>query len=92
MEYGLPAVHDAERLRRYSLPAAVALLLLGGLSSAVLGIALVSALSAYGWPGPGVFPSWVHLAAWFALGVPRRRPGSWRQASGRELPPLTIRL
>jgi acetyl-CoA decarbonylase/synthase complex subunit gamma len=98
---------------RYSLPAAAALLLLGGLSSggyslaslartgvpsaalvlatfltaqvlgpallpwlpgrafalkgAVLGIALVSALSASGGPGPGVFVSWVHLAAWFAL-------------------------
>jgi acetyl-CoA decarbonylase/synthase complex subunit gamma len=98
---------------RYALPAAAALLLLGGFSSrgysfaglgttgltsaalalasfltaqvlgptllpwlpgrafslkgAWLGIALVGALAAYSMPGPGVFASWLHLAAWVAL-------------------------
>ena len=37
------------------------------LKGAVLGLALVGALAAYGLPGPGLFASWLHLAAWLAL-------------------------
>jgi hypothetical protein len=37
------------------------------LKGAALGIALVGGLAAYGLPGPGVFASWLHLAAWAAL-------------------------
>jgi hypothetical protein len=34
---------------------------------ALLGLALVGALLAWGLPGPGVFGSWLHAAAWVAL-------------------------
>jgi len=34
---------------------------------AVLGLALVGALVAWGLPGPGLFGSWLHLAAWLVL-------------------------
>ena len=37
------------------------------LKGAALGLALVAALAAYGLAGPGLFVSWVHLAAWLAL-------------------------
>ena len=33
-----------------------------------LGLALVASLAAAGLPGPGLFGSWLHLAAWLALG------------------------
>ncbi|HEX9186874.1 MAG TPA: mercury methylation corrinoid protein HgcA [Vicinamibacteria bacterium] len=38
------------------------------LKGAWLGLALVGSLAALGLPGPGVFGSWLHLAAWTALG------------------------
>jgi len=37
------------------------------LKGAVLGLALVAALAAPGFPGPGLFASWLHLAAWLIL-------------------------
>ncbi len=37
------------------------------LKGAILGVALVAALAAYGLPGPGVFGSWLQLLAWLAL-------------------------
>jgi len=37
------------------------------LKGAALGIALVGSLAACGLPGPGVFASWLHLAAWAVL-------------------------
>jgi hypothetical protein len=37
------------------------------LKGAVLGLGLAGALVVAGWPGPGVFSSWVHVAAWLAL-------------------------
>jgi CO dehydrogenase/acetyl-CoA synthase delta subunit len=37
------------------------------LKGAVLGLALVGAVVAYGLPGPGLFASWLHLAGWLAL-------------------------
>lgn len=37
------------------------------LKGAVLGLVFVGALAAYGLPGPGLFASWLHLAAWLAL-------------------------
>jgi acetyl-CoA decarbonylase/synthase complex subunit gamma len=37
------------------------------LKGAVLGLALVGGLAACGFPGPGPFGSWTHLAAWTAL-------------------------
>jgi acetyl-CoA decarbonylase/synthase complex subunit gamma len=37
------------------------------LKGAAVGLLLVAGLVAWGWPGPGPFGSWLHLAAWAFL-------------------------